>query len=417
MASPPNLPLTSLVINGEEYSILEAPSEGSPLVVALKDELYSELNLKDLVDYLKSVARFIQVADYATGAAPAVKEVQEIRRNICHLGRNISKLCDESSTTVAKFQSMSRTVSTELQAAYAYLKDGYESSAISCLSTLSEKAEKVAKAADKMRADFEEQAGEVEKVAIKCMECQGEKAEDRKKEQSQLEEDRKLTEKIMEEHHRDEERAKKQKMQYEEKEDAEIENFDTGFCSTVKRWILGQSGMEKAEEFRKKKIMYCEEENKSKKLFREEMSKQVAIRKRMEDCRADVIKYIKVADFLHRAVSALKGLAATMQKAVFFWEKLQEYCQNLEEEWKGKKVSDLENIWTSRSFKNQAIAYYAKWIALRAMSDQYMNEIALIKGDLLSYVVQNLDREQCQAKLRELCSDFNEDADSTQDKF
>lgn len=419
---------TALVIDDEEYSITKQPPEKSGLVVALKDDLYGELNLKQLVDHLKSVARFIRITYYATGAAPPVKEVQDIRIDVYHLGSNISKLCDQSASTVASFRSTSRTVLNELQAAYEYMIDGLEDEAIDSFAALSEHAEKMARAAEKMKNRFEEQANEVDKIAVKTMKTQSaheRKAEDEKVKQAKLEEDRKLAEKMQEDYRKYEESAREERRRYQEKEDAEIGDLDTGFLATVGRWILGRSGKEKADEFRKKKIEFLQEEMKNRKLRQDEMAKQAAVLKNMAECRFDEIEYTMVAEFLHHAVSALKGLAAVMQKAVFFWEKLQEHCKTLAEDGIKKRVErvmKLESeekrvkIWTSMAFKKQAITYFAKWVAVYSMCGDYQSEIGLTQKELYLYITENPTREECRAKLRELCHDFNKDADIAQAK-
>lgn len=145
----------------------------------------------------------------------------------------------------------------------------------------------------------------------------------------------------------------------------------------------------------------------------------------MADCEFDKIEYSKVAEFLHHAVSALKGLAAVMQKAVFFWEKLQEHCQNLADDGIKNKVAKVMNIdseekrlkiWTSSAFKKQAITYFAKWVALYSMCGDYMGEIGMTQKELYVYITENPTRDECRAKLRELCQDFNKDADSAEAK-
>lgn len=398
------------------------------MVVALKDDLYGELNLKQLVDHLKSVARFIRITYYATGAAPAVKEVQDIRIDVYHLGSNISKLCDQSASTVASFRSTSRTVLNELQAAYEYMIDGLEDMAIDSLSSLSEHAQRMARAAEKMKIRFEEQANEVDKIAVKTMNSRGEherKTEDEKVKQAKLEEDKKHAEKMQEDYRKYEESAREERKKYQEKEDAEIEDLDTGFLATVGRWFLGRSGREKAEDFRKKKVEFLEQEMKNRKSRQDEMATQTAVLKKIAECKFNEIEYGMVAEFLHHAVTALKGLAAVMQKAVFFWEKLQEHCTTLAEDGiknRVAKVMSIESeekrvkIWTSRAFKMQAITYFAKWVAVYSMCGDYQGEIALTQKELYVYITENPTRDECRVKLRELCLDFNKDADLAQTK-
>ena len=426
MASPVQQPSLTVTIKGEEYSMLEQPSQNSALVLSLKNDLYDEFNLQDLVLYLKSVARFVRVTYYATGAAPAVKEVQEIRLDVFHLGNNISKLCDQSASTVASFRSTSRSVLEQLEAAYYYLTDNLEESAVSCLSTLSGKAEKMAIAAKKMKDKFEQQAKEVEKIADKTIKTQGEhdiKNEEMKKEQARLQEDRRLAEKLRDDFRRYEASSRTERLKYQAKEDSEIDKLDTRFWPTVGRLILGQSGLEKAEEYRKTKIKYLEEEIRNRQQRQEAMAKQAAALKKMEDCRFDEIKFTMVVEFLHHAVTALRGLAAIMEKAAYFWEKLQEHCTDLADNGLQEEIISRANNganstqtrqehWKSVGFRRQAVTYFAKWVALRDLCSEYLGEIKLTQRELYVYITENPSREECRAKLRELCQGFDKDTDS-----
>ena len=293
-ASGMRLPASiTLVIEKEEYSITEQPPESSGLVIALKDDLYGELNLKEMVDKLKSVARLIRITYYATGAAPPVKEVQDIRIDMYCLGNNISRLIDQSA--MASFQSTSGIILTELQTVYKYLLDSKE---VMAMDNLAERTEKMAGAAERMKNRFEEQAEEVGKIVLKTITCK-----------SELE--------------------------------------------------------------------------------------------------------IEVAEFLHHAVSALKGLRVVMQEAVFFWKTLQEHCQTLAEDRIKKHVEKIMSIeseekrvklWTSRAFKIQAITYFAKWVAFYSMCGDYQGEIALTQKELYLYITEKPTREECMAKLHELLS-------------
>lgn len=71
-----------------------------------------------------------------------------------------------------------------------------------------------------------------------------------------------------------------------------------------------------------------------------------------------------------------------------------------------------QNIWRSRAFKKQAITYAARWVALYSMCGNFLGEIRLTQKELYVYITENPTREECRAKLRKMCQDFNEDADS-----
>ncbi len=83
---------------------------------------------------------FIRVAYNGVGAAgPRFTEVQiEIQR----IGYDVTKLCDKSALTVAKFKKASRTILTDLQATYEYLLDNLEEMAVETLTDVSKVAAK-----------------------------------------------------------------------------------------------------------------------------------------------------------------------------------------------------------------------------------------------------------------------------------
>ena len=78
------------------------------------------------------------------------------------MGYDVTRLCDKSALTVAKFKRASSTVLTDLQATYEYLLDNLEEMAVETLSAVSKLAGEMEKAALELHEDFEQQAGKVE---------------------------------------------------------------------------------------------------------------------------------------------------------------------------------------------------------------------------------------------------------------
>ena len=90
------------------------------------------------------------------------KEQIEIQR----LGYDITKLCDKSALTVAKFKKASSCILTDLQSTYDFLLDNMEELALDTLSAVSKLAGDMQKAALELQHEFEEE----EKKVVKTLE-------------------------------------------------------------------------------------------------------------------------------------------------------------------------------------------------------------------------------------------------------
>ena len=156
MAAKPEL---DIEIEGENYRLDTLPADTSSVVLAEKERLLGAVDLKTLVNDLGRVGAFIRIAYNGVGAAgPKFTEQQiEIQR----LGYDVTRLCDKSALTVAKFKKASSTVLTDLPATYEYLLDNLEEMAVETLSAVSKLAGEMEKAALELHHDFEQQAGKV----------------------------------------------------------------------------------------------------------------------------------------------------------------------------------------------------------------------------------------------------------------
>ncbi len=115
-ASPDPL---AVEINKELYALDKIPDEQSAVVLAEKSKLLGTVDLETLVEDLGRVGGFIRIAYNAVGAAGHKFTNQQIE--IQRLGFDITKLCDKSALTVAKFKKASETILTDLQSTYGSL--------------------------------------------------------------------------------------------------------------------------------------------------------------------------------------------------------------------------------------------------------------------------------------------------------
>ena len=185
---------TNVKIGETEYSILTEPAESSAVVLAEKDKLNGSLDLKVLVDDLGRVGKFIRIAYNAIGAGGARPELTKLQIEVQNLGYDITKLCDKSAITVAKFKSTSGTILEELKGAYQYLLDGLEDMAVDSLANLSTLAGKMAAAAEELQKDFEKQEMKVRATLENTMTTNtklAESAKEMKIKQIELKEDEK----------------------------------------------------------------------------------------------------------------------------------------------------------------------------------------------------------------------------------
>ena len=122
-------------IEGETYCLNEVPGENSAVVKAETDKLLEAIDLKALVDDLGHVGSLIQIAYNGMGAAGPkfIDHHIEIQR----LGYDVTKLCDKSALTVAKFKKASKIILTDLQSTYEDLLDNLEEMALETLSSVS----------------------------------------------------------------------------------------------------------------------------------------------------------------------------------------------------------------------------------------------------------------------------------------
>ena len=221
------------------------PSDSSGVVRAEKEKLLGAIDLKTLVSDLGRVGGFIQIAYNGVGAAGYEHTKEQIK--IQQLGYDITKLCDKSALTVAKFKKASSSILTNLKCTYGYLLDNLEEMALETLSFVSKLAGEMEKAALELHHDFVAE----EKKVIATLEntqnakkIQAGKVEEEKRRQIKLEEDIKLEEKLIKDHQEKEKEAEARRRAIEQHEDKAISEIGAlSFKSLVNAFITKLVGV------------------------------------------------------------------------------------------------------------------------------------------------------------------------------
>lgn len=432
MASSDNTPATSIILYGEEYSILSVPSETSALVKLEKEELVgtNTLCLKTLVTDLGRVGEFIKIAYNATLSAgiSGDESIHKLHLQVRSLGSGITDLCGLSAVTVSNFRSTTRTILQELKGAYQYLLDGFEDMAIDCMENLSTLAKKMADAAYKLQLEIKAQEEKVtkalddSKTAQFMEEKEIKRLEDmRERRKRQIEDLSKEIEELV----KSETKVKKERMDLEEKELDEIKNIKTGALEAIGNFVLPGAGtrlfgnhkkdaIQRKSMYRENVVAKQEEERKIHEDRKTYIQQQQEFISDMKSCETDESNAAEAVKFLHAASSALQELEVVMKRAAIFWMKLHHHCKNLADDSvkdrieKGMKYPEERRIkfWTSSSFKEQAVSYYAKWAALHSMCHEYMGHIEQTQQQLYSYLRENPTRDQARQNLPALIAKY-----------
>ena len=439
---------TAVEIDGETFDLVCIPKAESKMVQAAKTSLLGSLDLQSLVEDLGKLGSFIRVA--YNGVAGCT----EVQIKVQRVGYQITKLADKSAVTVHKFKGASQSVLEELQGTYQYLLDGLEEMGLETLSQLSIIAKDMAKAAEELHDDFEQATTDV----IDALEdTQREKGSEEERKKG-LEEKRKEFEiekqkAVMQQKNaiEAEENAKAMYNEAQKREDKAMEAQDS-LLNTITSAFTGIVGAAAAAATLKteqaleklatigdksghKEAMKMANEEKKKQM--EEMQKQRDLRQdailqciefteKIKNCQDDGMLAEAAIEALHSSIGALKSLSAIMMNAALFWEQMQAHCESLA---KGDIKQSVETamekypaekrikIWTSTTFKQKALRYYSKWVALDDVCGVYMLQIKETRQDLYNYLEDNPTIEQAKKNVRELATMFAHDLKQAQEKL
>ena len=418
-----------IVIEGEVYCLNEVPRESSSIVKAETDKLLGAINLKALVDDLGRVGSFIRIAYNGVGAAgPKFTENQiEIQR----LGYDVTKLCDKSALTVAKFKKASKSILTDLQSTYEYLLDNLEEMALETLSLVSKLAGDMEKAALELHEDFTAEEKKVEEILENTQKARGDeekRIKDLQIEREEMEKKKNEQQVLMADHQKAEQEAAARRRNIEEQEDAAIaelgstgpgqmfKKISNAFTSRIRVEFFDEKGPEKKVAALKESSQRALElEQALRKQKHDALAKMTEFACKITDCSTEENMAEIAADALHQAVGALKQLSAVMMQAAVFWKQMQDHCRTLaESEMKNQVEKALEKysdekrlkVWTSRGFKIKAIEFYAGWVALHSVCTTYVEYIKITQKDLYRYIQENPTYEESRVNVKELAQKF-----------
>ena len=417
-------PSLEVEIDEVKYRMDVVPAAESKIVAVEKEKLLGAVDLKTLVNDLGRVGAFIRIAYNGVGAAGP--KFTELQIEVQDLGYDVTKLCDQSALTVSKFKKASATVLADLEATYGYLLDNLEDLALETLSSVSKIAEEMQKAALALHQEFTNEQEKVVNALKKTQKARGEEAqriEEKRREHAQVEENLKHQQKLLEDAKKLEKESEQQRQQMEMKEDEAINSIQqaTGFKKFINAMFQteifddGSAAKQKAQHWKEKRIEALEKEKEFRKQRYEALDRMTIFAARMKDCTTQANMAEAATNALHEAISALKELSAVMMRAAQFWEQMRDHCKSLAEdhlkdqvEKALEKYSDEKRlkVWTSTTFKKNAVRFYAGWVALNSVCSDYVKVIKDTQKDLYEYITENPTYEQSRKNVRELADKF-----------
>ena len=306
----------------------------------------------------------------------------EIQTKVQRVGYKITNLADQSAITVHNFKRASQNVLQELQGTYQFLLDGLEEMALETLPLLTDVAAEMATAAEKLHDEFEK-----EKKAIDA-------------------------------------------------QDSFLGNLADAFTGALgAAKAIAQKDVVRAIESLQKigdnighiEVMKMANEEKIKHLdeMREKQRQCIEFTEKIKSCKDDDALADAAIESLHSSIGALKSLSAIMMNTALFWRQMQSHCESLAKGDMHKLVEKAMKypvekrlkVWLSRSFKEKAVRYYSKWVALDDVCEVYMLQIKDTRQDLYSYLTENPTIEEAKKNVRELAATFAADLEKAQEKL
>ncbi|KXJ26711.1 hypothetical protein AC249_AIPGENE9241 [Exaiptasia diaphana] len=406
-------------IHGEIYSLDEIPNAETALVVHAKDELLSDLDLKGLVTGLSKLGNCMRIA--YNGVAGHT----ELQIKVQDIGYTITELADKSAVIVHSFKTTSRDVLRELQGAYGYLLDGLEVMAFKTFSNLAVWAEKMANACDELHKEFKAAKEDV-REALKVTQTAKDEEEKRKGKLKKQQEEYKveLDRAEIERKDADEAERKAEKLYYEAQKRQDKAYDDYGHVMTT----LTDAVTNVFIAFKGVSVSSLNPKNVLEKLS--DIGDKSAYKDAMDKAREEKLKHLEMT------VKQRETRRKANQQCIEFAERIKNcrsddelaemknYCGNLA----GKELQgDVESamtieddakrlkVWTSPSFKQKAMNYYAKWVALGEVCGTYMLQIKDTRENLYKYLEENPTIEESRENVRDMASTFIKEMKEEQD--
>lgn len=440
---------SQVIIDGETFDLIVIPSAESRMVQSAKKKLLGQLDLQSLVSDLGKLGKFMRVA--YNGVAGNT----EVQIKVQRVGYEITELADKSASTVQQFKDTSQEIIEDLKSTYQYLLDGLEKASLVTLSMMGDKAANMAEAAEELRKDFDQAKIAVKSTLEDTMRARGDQQKHKEfleKQRKEFKEKKEIAEELERDTQEGEERAKKFYEEAQRREDKAQDTHDsimrsiadsitgalTGVTAAVglvamtrfeqaaiKLMKIGdKSGYKEAIRMaNEEKMKHLKQMEKERDHRREAIQQCIEFTQKIINCESDSDLAEAAVDALHHSVGALQSLSTTMMRASIFWKQMQKHCKALAHGEIKAKVemmiteppSKRLKMWTSEAFKEEALRYYSKWVALDDVSTVYMLQIEETSRELYKYLVENPTIEEARKNVRRLAADFADDLKKDQE--
>ena len=131
-------------------------------------------------------------------------------------------------------------------------------------------------------------------------------------------------------------------------------------------------------------------------------------------------------DCLDETVTALRSIEDTMSAAYNFWNEMKFFCEDADESLIQHLECILLNdaygadkrrlIWSSETFKQQVLRFYAEWAALEEVCSEASKAIKYVKVDVHRYVRENLSDSEAKVLVEKLTKEFQQKVPDITDK-
>ena len=424
-----------VVLEGERHSLLSVPKTSSALVRKQRDTFSGKLDIEQFVEYMGHVGHFIKIA--YNGVNAAGPRFTDLQIDIQKLGYDITRLCNESSVTIDRFQVTASTVSSRLESVYQFLLDGFEDAAIMSVTSLGELAQEMTEIACTLEKKFDEQGKKVEatlEITIKKKSDESKRKVQKEKEQKEMEQKVQAQKELAERYDKLAREAKEERTKYEAKEERALEERSggPGLLSVVAGAMLTlalpfaagdiDDALHKEERVSAEKAKRLGEIAKEKReielqrqnLHHEALQKMHDFVSKLKNAKSEAEMAEVVIKALHETAGALRHLSVIMMEASKFWAHIRDHCNSLSDKnftdlmglYASKDEDTKKKFWRSEGFIKRAVSYHSRWVALQSICEEHRKLIDATRADLYKYIQDNPSYEQSLKRLPQLTQDF-----------
>lgn len=401
----------------EAFNILEIPKSNSALVKEHEDLVLTSADLDSLVSDLSLVGKFTRIA--YNGVAGYTDLQIKIRR----IAVDVTKLCRESTILVREFKLKSSTILVDLQATYQFLIDGMEDMAIVTLQSTATEAQGMAEAAERLANAFEKESKLVENAhgdTLKTKDAEKKRKDDLEEKMKRLEIER--TKRVTESAAVEQDIAfHGQQYARADARHAAYETSSDGFFEAIYNFFTGRND-ERIRAAREDKERHLQEMSKLRRIRSKALADIAEFSKKMENCQEESELTEAAIQSLHKAIGGLKALSNVMRRISDFWKTLELECKKLGGEDMRKMIEEAMRrpeekraaVWGSTSFKNKALLYYARWVALGNICGTSYEKMKLTQNELYEYLEENPTTEEARRNVRQLAIIFSKELEVEQ---